>query len=115
MTGKRVSGYEIHMGQSRIVQGTGKPFLKIHEPGKKDYWEDGCSVNGWQICGTYVHGIMDAPGFRGDFLNRLRKKKGLKTRPPKQGRLARFHQYDRLADHFEAHCDVDGILACLED
>ena len=115
MTGKRVSGYEIHMGQSRIVQKTGKPFLKIHEPGRRNYWEDGYSLNGWQICGTYVHGIMDAAGFRGDFLNRLRKRKGLKTRPPKPGRLARFHQYDRLADHFEAHCDVDGILACLED
>jgi adenosylcobyric acid synthase len=115
MTGKRVSGYEIHMGQSRIMQRTGRPFLKIHQPGKRHVWEDGCSVNGWQICGTYVHGIMDAPGFRGNFLNRLRSAKGLKSRLPKQGRLARFHQYDRLADHFERHCDLDRILACLED
>ena len=81
-----------------------------HEPGKKKTWMDGWAVQGGRIAGTYVHGILDSSGFRGEFLNSLRRKKGLKERPPKQGRLARFHQYDRLADHFEEHCDVDRII-----
>ncbi len=110
---KKVSGYEIHMGRSRILRKCGAPFLRIHEPGKRQVWEDGWALNEGHISGTYVHGILDSPGFRGDFLNRIRRAKGLKERSPKPGRLARFHQYDRLADHFETHCNVDEILARL--
>jgi adenosylcobyric acid synthase len=113
VNGKRVSGYEIHMGRSRILRGKALPFVRIHHPGKKDAWEDGCYLKGGKIAGTYVHGILDSPSFRGDFLNRLRRDKGLKERRPRQGRLARFHQYERLADHFEAHCDVERIIGQL--
>ena len=114
LTNKRkVSGYEIHMGQSRITEKAGEPFLKIHQPGRREAWEDGCFMKGGKIAGTYVHGILDAPGFRGELLNALRTEKGLKNRNPRQGRLARFHQYDRLADHFESHCDVERIIRGL--
>lgn len=108
---KRVSGYEIHMGRSRHTGRGGKPFLKIHPPGDKKAWTDGWVINESRIAGTYVHGILDSPGLRAEFLNTLRKAKGLKQRGPRQGRLSRFHQYDRLADHFEAHCDVDMIIS----
>ncbi len=110
---KRVSGYEIHMGRTRILRKEGVPFLRIHEPGKRRVWEDGWSLNEGHIAGTYVHGILDSSGFRGDFLNRIRRAKGLKERPPRSGRQGRFHQYDRLADHFEAHCNVDAIIASI--
>ncbi|MCJ7776122.1 MAG: cobyric acid synthase [Desulfobulbaceae bacterium] len=112
---KRVNGYEIHMGRTRSLGREGEPFLKIHPPGDKTTWTDGWFVNGGQISGTYVHGILDSSGFRGDFINTLRRAKGLKERASSQGRLARFHQYDRLADHFEAHCDVEKILTYLVD
>ena len=113
---KRVSGYEIHMGRSHakgVIKKEGDPFLNIHEPGKRRVWEDGWSLKEGQISGTYVHGILDSPGFRGDVLNRIRRTKGLKERQPKQGRLGRFHQYDRLADHFEKYCKVEEILALI--
>ncbi len=113
VNGKRISGYEIHMGRSRIVERGGKPYLTIRAEGERVRREEGCYLNGRNIIGTYVHGILDAPAFRGDVLNRLRRRKGLREKAPRQGRLARFHQYDRLADHFEVHCDVDRILACL--
>jgi adenosylcobyric acid synthase len=115
INGKRISGYEIHMGQSRILVESGKPYLRIRAEGERVRREDGCYVDGRYIVGTYVHGIFDSPGFRGDVLNHLRRRKGLQERAPRQGRLARFHQYDRLADHFEAHCDIDRIIACLSD
>jgi adenosylcobyric acid synthase len=116
LTNKRgIRGYEIHMGRSRILRGSGKPFLKIHLPGKRSSWEDGCYINHGEIAGSYVHGILDSPGFRGDLLNRLRKSKGLRERPAKKGRLARFHQYDRLADHLENHCDVDQIISHIRN
>ncbi|MBW1887769.1 MAG: cobyric acid synthase CobQ, partial [Deltaproteobacteria bacterium] len=114
MNGKRVRGYEIHMGKSSILENIGEPFLRIHKPGAKRSWSDGCCVNKGQVCGTYIHGLFDSPGFRGDFLNRIRIDKGLKTRVPRQGRIARFHQYDILADHFEIHCDVEKILSMIQ-
>jgi adenosylcobyric acid synthase len=101
------------MGQTHILSGTGEPFLRIHLPGKKKSWLDGWSVEGGKVSGTYVHGILDSPGFRADVLNRLRRTKGLRDRKPRPGRHARFHQYNRLADHFEAHCDMDKILSYL--
>jgi adenosylcobyric acid synthase len=110
---KRVSGYEIHMGRTRILREGGSPLLRIHEPGKTRSWEDGWALDDGRVAGTYVHGVMDSPGFRGDVLNRIRRAKGLKERSPGPGRLARFHQYDRLADHVEAHCNVDAILSHL--
>jgi adenosylcobyric acid synthase len=113
MNGKRVKGYEIHMGQSKASGRSGEPFLRIRLPGNKSTWDDGWITKGGQIAGTYVHGILDSPGFRGEFLNALRRAKGLKSKGPKQGRLGRFHQYDRLADHFEAHCDVEKILSLI--
>jgi adenosylcobyric acid synthase len=114
MTGKKVSGYEIHMGQTRILDSTGETFLQLREQGGKELLEDGCFVNEGQIFGTYLHGIFDTAQFRGDFLNRFRKKKGLRSRKPKQGRLGRFHQYDLLADYFEKYCDIGGILRAIE-
>jgi adenosylcobyric acid synthase len=110
---KRVNGYEIHMGRTRSLGREGAPFVKIHLPGDKTTWTDGWFVNGGQISGTYVHGILDSLGFRGEFINSLRRTKGLKERVSSKGRLARFHQYDRLADHFETHCDVEKILSYL--
>jgi len=113
INGKQVTGYEIHMGKSRILRKVGKPLLRIHETGNKSSWEDGWSMEGDRIAGTYVHGIFDSPGFRGNFLNNLRNAKGLKERVARQGRLARFHQYDRLADLFETYCDVERIIEMI--
>ncbi len=110
---KRINGYEIHMGLTRSTNRGGEPFLKIHAAGDRKSWSDGWVVCEGRIAGTYVHGIFDSPGFRGEYLNTLRKKKGMKERSPRQGRLTRFHQYDRLADHFEAHCDVDKVIKDL--
>jgi adenosylcobyric acid synthase len=113
ISGRQVKGYEIHMGVSRPVNSKGRPFLKIHEVGKKKVWNDGWVSEDGQAVGTYVHGIMDSATFRNEFLNRFRRKKGLKEKSPRQGRRARFVQYDRLADHFEAHSDIDRIISEL--
>ena len=103
------------MGRTRPLRSSGEPFLKIHSPGDRKTWTDGWAINSGQILGTYVHGILDSPGFRGAFLNLLRRAKGLKEKVSSQRRLSRFHQYDQLADHFEAHCDVEKILTYLGD
>ncbi len=115
LNGKRLKGYEIHMGKTAVLRDAGAPFLKINEPGKRKKWEDGYTVNKGRVAGTYVHGILDSPGFRSEFLNDMRREKGLKARKSRRGRQARFHEYERLADHFEKYCDVDRILSVITD
>jgi adenosylcobyric acid synthase len=110
---KVIKGYEIHMGQTRIINDSGTPFLKIKEEKGSRYWADGCSVMDGNISGSYVHGILDSPGFRSDFLNKIRRNKGIKERRSGRGRISRFREYDRLADHFEKYCDVEKIIKMI--
>lgn len=110
---QRVAGYEIHMGRTRRISSQGDAFLEIHEPGRQRKWLDGWTVRKGLAAGTYLHGLLDEPGFRGEFLNRIRRAKGLQEKKPGPGRRGRFRQYDRLADHFEAHCDIPRILSLL--
>ena len=111
--GAGVTGYEIHMGETGILGDMGRPFLEIHEPGSGERsWPDGCIIGDGKISGTYVHGILDSPAFRENFLDPIRRQKGLEKSPPTQA-LSRSHQYERLADHFEAYCDVERIIQAL--
>ncbi|MBN1905877.1 MAG: cobyric acid synthase [Deltaproteobacteria bacterium] len=110
---KPVSGYEIHMGKTEIINNSGIPFLKLKQEKGNEGFVDGCYLRDAEIAGTYLHGILDSPGFRGDFLNRLRSKKGIKEKRAGKGRVARFREYDRLADHFEKYCDVEKIISAL--
>jgi adenosylcobyric acid synthase len=106
-----IQGYEIHMGLTKMIGEGCSPFLRIRQIGKKSFWHDGCILDHGRITGTYVHGLLDKPAFRVACLNRFRRKKGIKKRSPKRGRQTRFRHYDRLARHFEAHCNLDRILA----
>jgi adenosylcobyric acid synthase len=57
--------------------------------------------------GCYVHGLFAADDFRHAFLARLRKREpsGLIFEQQIETTL------DALADHLEAHVDLDGLLA----
>jgi adenosylcobyric acid synthase len=58
--------------------------------------------------GTYIHGLFDNPVIAVRWLGTL----GLNgVQPPAAGGLAaRDIEYERLADHFEKHVDVEAIL-----
>ncbi|MCF8061490.1 MAG: cobyric acid synthase [Deltaproteobacteria bacterium] len=113
MNRKRVTGYEIHMGRTEPAGPGARPLLRVHRPGSAVSWDDGLVLDDGRVLGSYVHGVLDAPGFRGELLNTMRREKGLRERASRKGRLARFHQYDRLAEHFERCCDVDRILSLM--
>mmetsp|Transcript_6534 Transcript_6534/g.10790 ORF Transcript_6534/g.10790 Transcript_6534/m.10790 type:complete len:527 (-) Transcript_6534:71-1651(-) len=80
--GVRVSGYEIHLGDTRPRAGTVPMFQLsvcptiIEQPrgGSKKgpssdaSWVDGASVLGGRIWGTYLHGVFDDAAFRLAFL-----------------------------------------------
>lgn len=110
----KLSGYEIHMGRTEAIKDKGRPFARIHEPGMSNKWEEGWVNESGHILGTYIHGVLDSPSFRGWLLNQIREWKGLKPRKPRAGRLSRFREYDKLADHFQRYCDVERIISFLK-
>ena len=69
------------------------------------------------VWGTYIHGVFDQPGFRREWLNRVRIRKHLQARDVEVSRTvsARLsHALDRWADHVEQYCDVGNIFSVLE-
>lgn len=64
--GTRVTGYEIHMGRTTGVEGKTRPLLQLDDGGT-----DGLCDETGTVCGTYLHGCLDAPGVVEKLLERL--------------------------------------------
>ena len=98
-----IEGYEIHHGQTTVRND--EPFIK-----------NGREIlgvrNGSGIWGTYLHGIFDNDIFRMDFLNELRKKKGIpvKTKPTAYNLEPAFEQ---LAATVRDGVDMDEIYKIM--
>lgn len=104
-----VSGYEIHMGQTRLGSGA-TPFIDL------DDGPDGAVSPDGRVFGTYLHGLFDSGRFRAGFLSSVARRHAIPFDPAQV--REDFHQvkdrnYDRLAAHFEAHVDVNRILKIM--
>lgn len=104
--GEKITGYEIHQGQS-VVKG-GQAFSEIE--GRKE----GCVLN--NCVGTYVHGVFDETGFRESYIKKIFDKKGIsfdvKTIDIEEYKNS---QYDKLADLIRENMDMDKIYEILEN
>lgn len=60
--------------------------------------------------GTYLHGLFDHPEACQALLRRL----GLKQAELSDYQAHRERELDRLADMFEAHIDIDSLIALVE-
>jgi adenosylcobyric acid synthase len=103
----RGSGYEIHMGQT-VRHGGGPWFRVLERNGRAVPAEDGCIAAEARVRGTYLHGLFDTPAISARWLQAVGLD-GLSV-PALGGPAARDRDYERLADHFEAHVDVDAIV-----
>jgi adenosylcobyric acid synthase len=90
-------GYEMHVGNTRVLS---QPFARL-EDGRSD---GAISADG-RVAGTYVHGLFADDRQRAAWIARL------------GGRPAGFsyehgvdETLDDLADHLEAHIDIDRLL-----
>ncbi|MCL5674905.1 MAG: cobyric acid synthase [Candidatus Omnitrophica bacterium] len=108
--GSNITGYEIHHGRT-IYHKKSRSFSSVFEKnGKKvDYADGAISKN---VYGTYVHGVFDADEFRKEFLNLIRRKKGIS--PLKQKNTFDLDkEYDRLAEILRENLDVDYIYRVI--
>jgi adenosylcobyric acid synthase len=110
LSGCPVTGYEIHMGET-VCTGNGVPFVHL-----QDGRADGCVSADGTVCGTYLHGIFDAPEFSAKLVQLLLEKKGISgTAVPQLDFAARKEQeYDKLADLLRKNLDMEQIYAILE-
>lgn len=102
LAGLEVRGYEIHMGSSEPTAPDSPSLLQLDADGDGVPRQDGCADASGRIWGSYLHGLFDNDGFRHAWLAGLGR--------AGEGRVFdRQAAYDRLADHFEAHLDLDAI------
>ena len=97
-------GYEIHMGQTELLDGL--PLASLSDGSK-----DGCFLNE-KIWGTYLHGIFDNL----PVIQSILKSCGKETRL-QEFNYAEYksEQYDKLADHIRKSCDLEYVYKILEN
>jgi adenosylcobyric acid synthase len=126
--GIAVRGYEIHMGRTTVAAGT-RPLLRLRvaqeaeRSGAAAAHSDGAVSEGGTVCGSYVHGIFDHRALRSAFLDGLRTAAGLPAHgdwspspepaSSSAGGTGEGTGIDRLADHVEAHLDMDRLDAIV--
>ena len=99
------------MGQTRLFQGNS--LLSITERNGLACKEaDGTQSGDLSVIGTYIHGMFDTPGITSLWLDQI----GLGHVPvsAEQGPVERDIAYNRLAEHFETHVDVEAIFSALK-
>jgi adenosylcobyric acid synthase len=96
-TGAAIRGYEIHLGRSEGSD-CARPLLDIE--GRAD----GASSADGRVQGTYVHGLFTGDAFRKAWLGHF----GIASSLAYEARIE--EALDALADHLEAHLDIEQIL-----
>ncbi|MBU9190893.1 cobyric acid synthase [Burkholderia gladioli] len=101
--GAAVSGYEIHMGETR-GPALARPALRLDGPeGERP---DGAISEDGQILATYLHGLFDAPGACAALLEWA----GLDRAEAVDWAALRETSIERLADTFAAHLDLERVF-----
>ena len=101
-SGTPISGYEIHMGRTAGID-CGRPMVTLS--GSRP---DGATSPDGRIQGTYLHGLFADDDFRRAWLAGLGVASGIAYHQQVESAL------NALADHVEAHLDLDAMLAIAE-
>ena len=108
----KLRGYEIHMGKTTGDVGLFRLLRITPHDSRFTVVKDGSlKENVW---GTYIHGLFDNDGFRREFLDSLRRKKGM----PSAGETVNYSELrnraiDRWADILKNSIDICFILRQL--
>ncbi len=104
-SGESVSGYEIHHGRTRAG---GDPVFSDPQGLIVD-----AGAGQGTVWGTYLHGVFDADGFRGWFIDRLRKNRGLQPFAGVRPVYDLEPAFDRLAAMVRDRIDMNLIYKLL--
>ncbi len=107
-----ISGYEIHMGQTRNVEKNAAFKVVEASQGKPDYHDGAIDATG-MILGTYIHGFFNSDNFRQVFFNNLRRRWGLKENSGSTI-MDKEREYDKLADVIRQNLDMTCIYRIIE-
>lgn len=110
MSGTRAEGYEIHMGESTAGEGC-SCFADVTDCVTGQQYADGC-VKG-NVCGTYIHGILDSPELLKGLLEPLYREKGIQPGVYRDLQAYKQEQYDRLADVIRMHLDMEAVYRII--
>lgn len=116
LSGKKINGYEIHMGVSTRLDKC-KAFLKIEDRlGEKVDVLDGAINENGNVFGTYIHGIFDDIDFTRTYLNLIRTEKGFDKLESEIKSLEEFkdNEYNKLADLIRKHIDMEKVYEVLK-
>jgi adenosylcobyric acid synthase len=136
LAGASVTGYEIHMGETRVANGT-DPFARVRYGTEADSYvrnrnifgssdetrgddenaagsqADGC-VNG-SVFGTYIHGLFDTGELTEKLASYLMKKRGIAADSicVESRTSYKERQYARLADIVRRSLDMEAVCRAL--
>jgi len=115
LSASKIKGYEIHMGQTTLKEDA-KPFLTIEKKlGQAVAISDGAINQNGNVFGTYIHGIFDDIQFTRNFLNIIRREKGLDDVESQVKNFEEFkeNEYNKLATVLRETLDMDKIYEIL--
>ena len=112
LSGVKVSGYEIHMGSTKLKEGI-RTFAKVND-GNQDKFDGAVREN---VCGTYIHGIFDQSEVVSAVINTLYEKKGITKKEVISFDLLTYkdEQYEKLAKLIREGLDMNKIYSILEE
>jgi adenosylcobyric acid synthase len=109
LSGRRVEGYEIHMGRTTHLEGA-RPLLKLDDGSL-----DGC----WNadVYGCYMHGFFDSEDCRRGIVDSLCEKRGIDPESIRVFDINEYkeNQYNLLADAVRNNLDMESIYRILEE
>ena len=117
LSGKEVSGYEIHMGITKRNENSNNFVTVKQKLEQKVNYQVGSVNKECNVFGTYLHGIFDDIDFTRTVLNNIRKMKNLE---PIESNVKSFNefknqQYDKLADYLREHLDMEKIYEIMNE
>ncbi|GAB6100485.1 cobyric acid synthase [Halanaerocella petrolearia] len=117
LAGQQVTGYEIHMGQTSLGEQAESIFKINYRSDQEVELDDGACNKEGTVWGTYLHGIFDNDQFRREFINSLRRKKGLAKLDEdySSSRQELEKNYDRLAEVVRENLDLELFYEILAD
>jgi adenosylcobyric acid synthase len=111
ISSRRISGYEIHMGETCYLEDA-EPFARLETEIAGKTLLDGCAAPDGHTFGSYLHGLFDDDSFRHAIISSARAFHNLTPATELDNwKLKREESLNRLADTVRASLDLSKIFA----